>query len=85
MSMKQALLDNYYKRRSGSESESASGSDNESAYLPSKSKRMYDKPMSWTRVKNVEQAVNQRVMIFDVEEDLLADKNLKQVRRDSAR
>ena len=76
MSFKQAILNNYYKKRTGSESESGNDSDNESVYLPSKSKRLYDTPMSWTRVKNVEQAVNQRAMIFDVEQDLQTDKNL---------
>ena len=76
MSFKQAILNNYYKKRTGSESESGNDSDDESVYLPSKSKRLYDTPMSWTRVKNVEQAVNQRAMIFDVEQDLQTDKNL---------
>ena len=46
---------------------------------------MFDQPMYWTRVKNVEQAVNQRVTIFDVEEDLQAEKNLKQIRKGSVR
>ena len=46
---------------------------------------MFDQPMYWTRVKNVEQAVNQRVTIFDVEEDLQADKSLKQIRKGSVR
>ena len=85
MSFKQSILNNYFKRRTSSESESGNDSDNESVYLPSKSKRLYDQPMSWTRVKNVEQAVNQRVMVFDVEQDLLTDKNLKQIRKDSVR
>ena len=39
--------------------------------------------MSWTRVKLLEQAVSQRVTIFDVEQDLLTDRNLKQIRKDS--
>ena len=85
MSSKQSILNNYFGRRTGSESESGNDFDNESVYLPSKSKRLYDQPMSWTRVKNVEQAVNQRVMVFDVEQDLLTDKNLKQIRKDSVR
>ena len=46
---------------------------------------MYETPMSWTRVKFLEQAVNQRVTIFDVEQDMLADRNMKQVRKDSVR
>ena len=41
--------------------------------------------MSWTRVKLLEQAVNQRVTIFDVEQDLQTDRNLKQIRKDSVR
>ena len=70
MSLKQALLSNYYKRKSGNVNESESSSDDESVYLPSKSKSMYDQPMSWTRVKNIKLAVNQRVTIFDIERDL---------------
>ena len=38
MSLKQALLSNYYKRKSGNVNESESSSDDESVYLPSKSK-----------------------------------------------
>ena len=65
--MKQSILKNFFKRKSNSEHDSDSDSDNGSIYLPSKSKRIYDTPMSWTRVKYLEQAVNQRVTIFDVE------------------
>ena len=65
--MKQSILKNFFKRKGNSENESGSDSDNGSIYLPSKSKRVYETPMSWTRVKNLEQAVNQRVTIFDVE------------------
>lgn len=46
---------------------------------------MFDNPMYWTRVKNVYQAVNQRVTVFDVEADIMKDRNLKQVRKDSVR
>ena len=38
--------------------------------------------MSWTRVKNLELAVQQRVTIFDVEKDLASDKILKKIRKD---
>ena len=65
--MKQSILNNFFKRKGGSDHESDEDSDEGSVYLPSKSKRMYETPMSWTRVKNLEQAVSQRVTIFDVE------------------
>ena len=39
--------------------------------------------MQWTRVKSLDTAVSQRVTLFDVEQDLLMDKNLKQIRKDS--
>ena len=65
--MKQSILNNFFKRKGGADHESGEDSDDGSVYLPSKSKRMYETPMSWTRVKNLEQAVNQRVTIFDVE------------------
>ena len=83
--MKQAILRNFFKRKSGSGHESDDSSDGGSVYLPSKTKRIYETPMSWTRVKYLEQAVNQRVTIFDVEQDLHADRNLKQIRKDSVR
>ena len=46
---------------------------------------MFDTPMYWTRVKRVTDAVNQRMTVFDVEQDMMTDKSLKQVRRDSVR
>ena len=85
MASKQAVLKNYFKRKGGEESGSSESSDGESVYLPSKSKRLYDQPMSWTRVKDVEQAVSQRVTIFDVQNDMEQDKYLKQIRKDAAR
>ena len=39
--------------------------------------------MSWTRVKDIDRAVVQRVTIFDVEKDLRADKFLKKIRKDA--
>ena len=58
MKAKQSVLNNYYKRKGkGSSDESDdSGSDQESVYVLSKSKRMYEHPMSWTRVKEVQLA-----------------------------
>ena len=67
MNLKQSILGNFFKNKKSSDSESDSGSDNGSVYLPSKSKRMYDRPMSWTRVRNVIHSNNQRITIFDVE------------------
>ena len=58
MNKKQSIITNFFKSRSSNESDSELPSDNESAYLPSKSKRMFDNPMYWTRVKNVSDAVN---------------------------
>ena len=83
--MKQAILNNFFKRKSSFSKKSDDSSGDESVYLPSKTKRIYETPMSWTRVKYLEQAVNQRVTIFDVEQDLQTDRNLKQIRKDSAR
>ena len=41
--------------------------------------------MSWTRVREITNAVNQRVNIWDVEEDLKQDKALKEIRRGAVR
>ena len=46
---------------------------------------MFDNPMYWTRVKSVVGATNQRMTIFDVEVDIITDKSLKQIRKDSVR
>ena len=46
---------------------------------------MFDTPMLWTRVKNVIQATNQRFTIFDIEQDIITDRALKQVRKNSVR
>ena len=56
MKVKQSILNNFYKRTGGGSSDEGENSDNESVYLPSKSKRMYETPMSWTRVKEVQLA-----------------------------
>ena len=41
--------------------------------------------MYWTRVKRVKEAINQRMTVFDVEVDMMTDKSLKQIRKDSVR
>ena len=46
---------------------------------------MFDNPLYWTRVKSVVGATNQRMTIFDVEVDIMTDKSLKQIRKDSVR
>ena len=56
MKLKQSILNNFYKRTGGGSSDEGENSDHESVYLPSKSKRMYETPMSWTRVKEVQLA-----------------------------
>ena len=85
MEKKQSILTKFFKSSRSNDSEPESSSDNESSYLPSKMKRMFENPMFWTRVKSVKSAVNQRVTVFDVETDIMTDKSLKQVRRDSVR
>ena len=41
--------------------------------------------MAWTRVKELEQAIQDRVQVFDVEADLLTNKSLKQVQKGAIR
>ena len=53
--------------------------------MPSKSKRLFSEPKSWTRVRNLSKALDQRVTIFDVEKYLKSDKALKQIRKDVSR
>ena len=77
MEKKQSILTKFFKSSKSHDSEPESSSDNESSYLPSKMKRMFENPMLWTRVKSVKSAVNQRVTVFDVETDIKTDKSLK--------
>ena len=85
MNKKQSILTSFFKKKGSNESCSSPSSDDESSYLPSKSKRMFESPMYWTRVKNVAGAINQRMTIFDVETDIMTDKSLKQIRKGSVR
>ena len=86
MSKKQSILTNFFRsKRSNGSSSSPNQSDEESSYLPSKSRRMFETPMQWTRVKRVTEAADHRMTIFDVEQDIMADKSLKQVRKDAVR
>jgi hypothetical protein len=81
MNLKQPKLSNWFKRSANNKQDSSSDSEDASEYVSSKDKAMYPTPMAWTRVKDIKAAVNQRVTIFDVEEDLNADKTLKQIRK----
>ena len=83
--LKQRKLDHYYRRQDGDDSDSESGADDVSEYIPSKQKRLYDRPMSWTRVMLVSNSVRSSVGIFDIEEDLKSDKTLKQIRKAAIR
>ena len=85
MNNKQSILTSFFKSKGSNESSSPPLSDDESSYLPSKSKRMFESPKYWTRVKSVAEAINHRITIFDVETDIMTDKSLKQVRKGSVR
>ena len=85
MNFKQPTLTNFFRRKSGDNQESGSESDEVSEYVPSKSKSMYGQPMYWTRVRDVEVAAEQRVSVYDVEQDLQADKSLQQIRKGAVR
>ena len=85
MSFKQPTLTKFFKRKSGADQESGSESDDVSEYVPSKSKSMYGQPMYWTRVRDVEVAAEQRLAVYDVEQDLQADKSLQQIRKGAVR
>lgn len=54
MNLKQSILNNFFKRKNKEESDPESSSNDDSEYIPSKTKRIYDQPMCWTRVKNIE-------------------------------
>ena len=76
--MKQGQLTDFFERSNSFKlQKSSSESDEDSLYEPSKQKSLYETPMSWTRVREVETALNTRMTIFDVESDLKADKSMK--------
>ena len=85
MNKKQSILTRFFKSKGSNESFSPPSSDDESSYLPSKSKRMFETPKYWTRFKSVAGAINHRMTIFDVETDIMTDKSLKQIRKGSVR
>ena len=85
MEAKQTVLNQYFRQNRQQGSSSEEGSADESVFVPSKAKRLYDQPMSWTRIKSIELAVSQRVTVFDVEKDLASDKTLKRIRKDANR
>ena len=77
MNLKQFKLTNFFKKDKRRSSGEESSSEEESIYVPSKQKAMFETPMSWTRVKEVSTAVQKRMTIFDVEDDLKQDASLK--------
>ena len=83
--MKQRILTSFFKREKSKKSESSSDSGDESLYAPSKKKSMFSAPMSWTRVKYVHAVNVSRPRIYDVEEDLKADKSLRAIRKGAVR
>ncbi len=60
-------------------------SDEVSAYTPSPEKSKNTIPPQWTRVKNVDQVVDRRITVFDVEKDMASDKSLQAIRKGAVR
>ena len=85
MQFKQRVLTSFFKKKKEEPNQSSDDSDEESEYVPSKKKQIFNTPMSWTRVRDVEATNVQRFKIYDVEEDLKADKSLKQIRKGAVR
>ena len=80
MKSKQSTLNRFLKRNDRPDSASSSSSSEESAYLPSKEKRKYAAPMSWTRERDVYKEQHNRMSVFDVEDDLKRNVHKKTVR-----
>lgn len=80
MKSKQSTLNRFLKRNDRPDSASSSSSSEESVYLPSKEKRKYAAPMSWTRVRDVYKEQHNRMSVFDVEDDLKRNVHKKTVR-----
>ena len=77
MNLKQFKLTNFFKKDKQRSSDDSDAEESESIYVPSKQKAMFETPMSWTRVKEVSTAVQKRMTIFDVEDDLKQDASIK--------
>ena len=85
MNIKQRVITSFFKQKKRDPHQSSDDSDDDSEYAPSKKKQIFSTPMSWTRVKDIEATHMSRLKIFDVEEDLKADKSLKQIRKGAVR
>ena len=84
--MKQGQLTDFFERSNSFKlQKSSSDSDDDSQYLPSKQKKMFEQPMYWTRVKELDTVNQSRMTVFDVEQDIKADKSIKQIRKGSVR
>ena len=81
MNPKQSRIPNFFNRSSRSRHEDSSDSDDVSLSLPSKVKEKLDKKWKWTRVHDIEKAVNQPVNSVDVLQDLQSDMTLKMIRK----
>ena len=85
MNLKQGSITSFFKRDKRVGDDSSSDEEDLSVYEPSKKKSLFDRPMHWTRVRAVEGASTKRVTVFNVEDDLQADKALQQVRKGAVR
>ena len=53
MTAKQTTLPDYFERSGSPNSDESDSQEEQSVYLPFRSKSLFDQPMSWTRVKDV--------------------------------
>ena len=85
MNLKQGSITSFFKRDKKFGDNSSSDEEDLSVYEPSKKKSLFGRPMFWTRVRAVEGQASQRGAVFNVEDDLQADKALQQVRKGAVR
>ena len=81
MNFKQLKLSSFFGGKGGKPAGSESDSSDDSEYVGSKRQLKYQTPMYWTRVKDVYVAKGKRLDLFNVEDDLKNDKQMKEIRR----
>ena len=81
MNFKQLKLSSFFGGKGGKPADSESDSSDDSEYVGSKRQLKYQTPMYWTRVKEVYVAKGKRLDLFNVEDDLKNDKQMKAIRR----
>ena len=85
MQLRQTKLNRFFRKRGDDKSDSDGMPDDMCMYDHSNQRKKYAAPMFWTRVLLVDAATSESIEVKDVEADIIADKTMQQIRRNSVR